>query len=128
GPEDAESRYRLTSAVRRHQFFFVNPLSSMWVVFLVANHAVLNFKFCRRRAYVDDLVRRLHELVEIKRTSIERAWQAKAVIYQYSLARTVAFMHPADLRDGCMRLVDHNQKIFREKVDDGVGLRARRAA
>ena len=100
----------------------------MWDVSLIANHAVLNFKFCRCRAYVDDLVRRLHELVEIERTIIERAWQAKAVIYQYSLARTVAFIHPANLRDGCVRLIDHNQKIFREKVDDGVGLRARRAA
>ena len=93
-------------------------------VSLIANHAVLNFKFCRCRAHVDDLVRHLHELVEIERTIIECARQAKPVIYKYGLAGTVAFIHPANLRDRGVRLIDDNQKIFREKVDDGVRLGA----
>ena len=96
----------------------------MWDVCLIANDAVLNFKFCWCRAHVDDLVGHLHELTKIERTIIERAGQAKAVVDQHSFARAVAFVHPADLRDGGVRFVDHGEKIFREKIDDGVGLGA----
>ena len=91
-------------------------------VTLVASHAVLNFKFCGRCAHVDDLVRQLHELVEIERTIVERARQAKPIIDEHGLARTVAFVHPADLRDRGVRLIDYGQKIFREKINDRVGL------
>ena len=55
-------------------------------VSLISNHAVLNFKFSRRRADVNGLVRQLHELVEIKGPIIERAGQTKTVIYQHGLA------------------------------------------
>src|SRR5580704_19287288 len=94
----------------------------MWYVSLISNHAVLNFKFGRRGAHIDDLVRRLYELVEIERAIIERARQAKAIIYEHGFARAVAFVHAADLRDGCVRFIDHYQKIFWEKIDDRVGL------
>jgi DNA polymerase III alpha subunit len=63
-----------------------NPLSSMRNVTFVANDAVLNFKFRRRRAHVDHLVRYLHELIEIKRAIIERARETKPIIYEHGLA------------------------------------------
>ena len=94
----------------------------------VSNHAVLDFKFCRRCADVNDLVGHLHELVEIERPVVERAGQAETVIDQDALARTVAFVHSADLRDGGVRFIDDEQKIFREKIDQRVRLRARRAS
>ena len=93
----------------------------------VSSHAVLNFKFCRSRADIDDLVRQLHELVEIERPIIERAGQAKPVIDEHCLARAIAFIHPTDLRDRGVRFIDDHQKIFRKKVDDRVRLRTGRA-
>ena len=112
---------------KRHRFIFADPLSLVRKVSLVSDDAVLNFKLGRRRADVNELVRQLHELVEIERPVVERARQAKSVIDQHGLARTVAFVHPADLRNGGVRFIDHDQKIFREKIDDRVGLRTRRA-
>ena len=100
----------------------------MWEISLISNHAVLNFKFCRCGSHVDDLVRYLHELVEVERAIVERARQAKAVIYEHSFARAIAFIHAADLRNGCVRFVDHYQQIFWEKVDDRIGLRTGRTS
>ena len=97
-------------------------------VSIISNDAILNFKFCRCRAYIDDLVRDLHKFVEIERTIIERTRQAKAVIYQHGLAGAVTFIHAADLRDGGVRLINHHQKILREKVDDRVRLGTRRTS
>ena len=88
----------------------------------------LNLELGRRRADVNDLVRHLHELLEIQRPIIERARQAKAVFDQHRLARPVAFVHPADLRDRGVRLVDHEQEILREKIEQREWLRARRAS
>ena len=95
---------------------------------LVANHTVLNFKFCRCCAYVDDLVRHLHKFVEIERAIIKRTGQTKAVIYQHCLARTVAFVHSADLWNRGVRFIYHGEKIFREEIDDGVRLGTGRAS
>src|SRR6516162_1549762 len=83
----------------RHKLFFPNPLPPMWDVTLVTNDAVLNLKFRRCCAHVDHLVRHLHKLIEIKRAIIERAREAKAIIYEHGLARTIAFVHTADLRN-----------------------------
>src|SRR2546430_16342160 len=68
-------RYLLPSDREGDKFLFPNPLSPMWDVCLIANGAVLNFKFCWCRAHVDDLVGHLHELTKIERTIIERAGQ-----------------------------------------------------
>ena len=84
-------------------------------VSFVSDDAVLNLKFCRRRAHVNRLVRQLHEFIEIERAIVERAGQAKPVIYEHSFARPVAFVHPADLRDRGVRFVDDGEKIVRKK-------------
>ena len=94
----------------------------------VPDNAVLDLEFSGSSAYVDDLVRHFHELVEIERAVVERARQTESVIYKNGFARTIAFIHAADLRNGGVRFIDHHQKIFREKVDDCVGLGAGRTA
>ena len=43
--------------------------------------------------------------------------QAEAVLDQRELAGAVAVVHPADLRDGHVRLVDHDEKVGREVVE-----------
>ena len=40
----------------------------------IANNAVIDFKPARRRAHIDELVCGLHELAEIQRTVVQRAW------------------------------------------------------
>ena len=94
----------------------------------VPDHAVLDLELRRRRADVDDLVRHPHELLEIQRPVIERARQAEAVFDQHRLARAVAFIHAADLRDRGVRFIDHEQEILREKIEQRERLRARRPA
>ena len=69
----------------------------------------------------------LHELLEIQRPVIERARQAEAVFDQDGLTRLVAFIHAADLRNGGVRFVDHEQIILREKIEQRERLRAGRA-
>src|SRR6266576_3951452 len=95
----------------------IELLSPVRNITFVSSNAVLDFKFCRRCADVNRLVGRLHELVEIKRPIIESAGQTEPVIYKDALARAVAFVHSADLRDGGVRFIDVDQEIVREKVD-----------
>src|SRR6266496_3947851 len=108
-----------------NQFLFPYSLASVRDISFVSSHAVLNFKFCRGRADVNDLVRQFHELVEIERPIIERARQAEPEIYKHRFARAITFVHSADLWDRGVRFIDDYQKIFREKVDDCVRLGSR---
>ena len=94
----------------------------MWNVARVANDTVLNFELGRRGADVDKLIRQLHKLGKIQWPVIQRARQTKSIIDQHRLARLVPFIHPADLRNGGVRLIDHGQKVFWEEIDDSVGL------
>src|SRR5580765_3020913 len=98
-----DCRYSLAWQNKWHQFLLSDALSLMRKVPVVADDAVLNFKFCRRRAHINRLVRQLHEFIEIKRAIVECARQTKTVIYEHSFARPVAFVHPADLRDRGVR-------------------------
>jgi hypothetical protein len=63
---------------KRNQFLFPDSLPSVRRLSLVSNHAVSNFKFCRGRADVNDLVSQLHKLVEIERPIVERARQPES--------------------------------------------------
>src|SRR5206468_7472016 len=85
-----------------HEFLFSNALPLMREISLVSDHAILNLKLGRGRAHVDNLVCQLHEFVEIERPIIERAGQTKSVIDQHGLARAIALVHAADLRNGGM--------------------------
>ena len=59
----------------------------------------------------------LLELVEAQRPVVERRRQAEAVVDQVLLARAVALVHAADLRDGDVALVDDHQRVARQVVD-----------
>ena len=68
------------------------------------------------------------ELPEVERAVVQCAGQAKAVNPPApSLAGAVAFVHPAGLRHGDVRLIQHQQVILREEVQEGAGARAGRA-
>ena len=101
-----------------------DPLSLVRKIFLVSNHAVLNFEFGRRGAHIDELVGHLHELVEIQRPIIERARQTKTVLDEHGFARAVALVHAPDLRHGGMRFVDHCDEILGKEIDDRIRLGA----
>src|SRR2546423_4200603 len=121
-PAVIDRRYRFTRQNKWHQLVLTNPGAFVWHVALVANDTVLNFELSRRGADVDKLVRQLHKLGKIQRPVIQRAGQTKSIVDQHCLARLVPFIHPTDLRNGRVRLIDHGQKIFREEIDDSVGL------
>jgi len=57
-------------------------------------------------------------LFELERAIVERARQAEPVLHQRLLARAVAAVHRADLRDGLVRLVQDHQEVFGEIIDE----------
>ena len=63
-----------------------------------------------------------------QRPVVQRAGQPESVFHQRRLPRLVALIHPADLRDGRVALIHHEQKIVRKKIQQRVGRRARRAS
>ena len=52
-----------------------------------------------------------------ERPVVERRRQAEAVVDQVLLARAVAAVHAAELRDGHVALVDDHQRVRRQIVD-----------
>jgi hypothetical protein len=52
----------------------------------VADDAILNLEFCRRRAHINRLVGQFHEFIEIERAIVERAGKTKPVVYEHSFA------------------------------------------
>ena len=60
---------------------------------------------------------RSQELVEAQRPVVDRERQPEAVRDERLLARAVALVHAADLRDGLVRLVDDDEEVAREVVE-----------
>ena len=75
----------------------------------------------RRGAHEDDLRHLGEELVDAQRAVVERARQAEAVVDQHVLARLVALVHAADLRQRHVRLVDEAEEVVGEVVEQAVG-------
>ena len=71
----------------------------------------------RRRRDVDRLRARALELLEVERPVVERRRQAEAELDERLLARAVAAVHAADLRDGHVALVDDEQEVLGEVVE-----------
>ena len=69
-----------------------------------------------RRRHIDRLADALGELLPGERAVVHRGGQPEAVFDQIALARHIALVHAADLRDGHMRLVDDQQEILGEVV------------
>ena len=68
------------------------------------------------------------ELIEAQRPVVERRRQPEAVVHQVLLARAVAAIHAADLRDRDVALVDDHERIVRQIVDQRRRRLARLAA
>ena len=89
---------------------------------------VLPLVIGRRGRYEDRLAHHFLELVETQRPVVERRRQAEAVFHQVFLARAVAAVHAAELRDGHVALVDDHQRVLRQVVDQRRRRLARLAA
>ncbi len=68
------------------------------------------------------------KFAEFQRAVVQRAGQTKAVLDQDRLARAVAGVHPAELRDGGVRFVHDQQIIARKEIQQCAGARSGRAA
>ena len=68
----------------------------------------------------DQAVDLLLELVELHGTVVQGAGQAEAVFDQAALARVIALVHGADLRDSDVGLIDDQKVILREVVEEAV--------
>ena len=97
-------------------------------VAFLARYAVHIFKSPGGGTHVDQLGLASHELIEAQGAVIQRAGQAEAVVDEYLLARAVAFIHAADLRDGSVRFIDDGQVVRREVVLQGGRRGTRRTA
>ena len=71
----------------------------------------------RRGGDEDGLAHDLLELVEAQRAVVQRRGQAETVVDQVLLARAVALVHAADLRNGDVAFVDEHQRVRRQVVD-----------
>ncbi len=86
--------------------------------------AVLDLVRSRSRRDIDQLIGFLFELVELQRTVVERRRQTESVIDQHVLARLVAVVHGADLRQRHVGFVDHDQHVVREIIHQRIRRRA----
>ena len=76
---------------------------------------------------IDDLVDALLELAEVEGPVVQCGGQAEAILDQDFLARPVAAVHRAHLRQRHVRLIDEQQEVFGEVVEEGVGSASRLA-
>ena len=88
--------------------------------------AVLELVGSRGRGHEDRLVDPLLELLEHQRPVVEGRRQPEAEVDQGLLARAVAVVHPADLRNRDVGLVGDEQEVLREVVEEGRRRLARR--
>ena len=70
-----------------------------------------------RGGQVDSLADALGELVELERTVVHRARQSETMFHQCPLAAHVPLIHPANLWDGHVGLINDKHKIFRKIVE-----------
>ena len=72
----------------------------------------------RRRRNENRLRKELLELIEAQRAVVQRGRQPEAVVDQVLLARAIALVHPADLRNRHVRFIDKRQGFGRQIVDE----------
>ena len=82
---------------------------------IVLTHAQLIV--ARRGRDVDELRNPCLKLIEAKRTVVERRGQAKTMLHQGHLTRTVTFVHAANLRHRHMALIDDAEHILGKVID-----------
>ena len=72
----------------------------------------------------DHVAHVLLELVELQGPVVVRAREPEPVIDQGLLARAVAVVHPVELRDHLVALIDDHQEVVREIIEQAVGFLA----
>ena len=82
----------------------------------------------RRRGDEHELLHLPEELVEAERPVVERRREPEAEVDERLLARAIALVHPTELRDRLVGLVDEADEVVREVVDERERVRARRPA
>jgi hypothetical protein len=75
----------------------------------------------RRRGDVEGLPCDAIELLDALGPVVEGRGQAETEVHERLLARAVAVVHAADLRNGGVALVDHEEEVLREEVDEARG-------
>ena len=121
--------YQIVYLIQAGTYLDYRVEQSCWAYNLLYDNA---FRFSqlvvgRRGADVDGCVDQALKFVEFQGTIVERGRQAKTVIYQILLARTVAAVHGVHLRQGYVALVHHQQKVFRKIVEQAEWTHARLA-
>ena len=77
---------------------------------------------------VDRLPDAIEELLPPQRSIVHRTGQPEPVLHQRALAGGVSLEHGADLRNGLVGLIDHQEEVLGEVVDQRVRCRPRFAA
>ena len=92
---------------------------SRWTDHLLHHHAFrqCELELARCRRHVDHARHEAHELLEHQRTIVQRTRQAEAVVDERELARAVAVVHRAHLRQRHVRLVDHHEIVVGEIIE-----------
>ena len=83
--------------------------------------SLFHFIFSRRRRNVNYLVHLVLELVKSKRSIVKCGGQAETMLNQHFLTGTVTCIHRPNLRQGNVRFVNNEKKIFREVVNQSEG-------
>src|ERR1051325_1791473 len=74
-----------------------------------------------RRGHEHHARHELEEFVEPQRPVVERRGQPEAVVHERLLARAVALVHGAELRQGLVRFVDDAEVVVGEVVEQAGG-------
>ena len=82
---------------------------------------VLRFIFPGSGGYKHDLVDPVLKLLKIQRPVILGGRQTESIIHQGCFPRLISGIHPADLRNRFVGLVDDHQKIIAEVINQGIG-------
>ena len=68
---------------------------------------------------IDELLRHLLKLVKTQRAVVQRRGQPEAMLDQCFLAGAVTEVHPSDLRNRDMALVNDHERVLRQVADQG---------
>ena len=82
--------------------------------------ALLELVIAGRGGNIEDLMNALLELAEVQRPVVQGTGQPEPVLHQGSLPGLVSMIHPGQLGDRQMALVEKDQEILREVIDQRV--------
>ena len=87
---------------------------------LCAQQLMIFLIWTGRSGYKQDLIYLTLKFFKIQGAVVLRRRESETVIHQRSLPGLVPMVHPSDLRDRLVGLIDHHDKIIREVIDQRV--------